>query len=168
MEHAESPLQHSSLPSSSIERTLGLLFLAQKQHATSPLATMQEDPEPTPVIAEPAVPEAGQRSLHSFWSIPSAAPSSTSSTPSVERSVYIMPTSCDECGSGFSTDNGDDAMEVDGSCGTGNYACGGCTRQICSNCSVSRIGEQRRCVNCTWSNAWEGAMGWAEARVTSC
>lgn len=138
-----------------------MLFSAQKQEQHNQIA--EQVVEPIPELTRQ---EAGQRSLHNFWSLPSA-PSSTSSTPSVERVIYTS-TTCEDCGVGLGADAGGDAMEVDRDDGDADHACGACGRQVCFHCSVSNLGEQRRCLQCADRKVWIGGIGWTREGVPVC
>ncbi|KAH6681035.1 hypothetical protein F5X68DRAFT_26046 [Plectosphaerella plurivora] len=120
-------------------RTLNLLFSAQQQpSAPSPTTSEASLPE-TPRRA----PQPVQRSLHSFWAI-SARPTQTPSTSPIRECA--PPTSCDDCGSSLSA--GNDAMDIDDYGMDADHACTACRKIVCSSCSVSNLGEQRRCLQC--------------------
>ena len=55
---------------------------------------------------------------------------------------------CEDCGAGLCDDN---MMDVDGF-GSGDAAaargCGACGKVVCFSCSVSNLGERRRCLMC--------------------
>ncbi|KAJ9150295.1 hypothetical protein NKR23_g3789 [Pleurostoma richardsiae] len=150
------------------QHTLNLLYSAaaaadpQPQHVLSPPAT---------TIAAAPAPARNQPSLHSFWNLPSA-PSSASSTPCASTMstpngglpVHNRPTSCEDCGAGLGS--GDDSMDVDGyglEGTTSDHACGACGKAVCFSCSVSNLGEQRRCLMCAGRKVWVGGIGWATA-----
>lgn len=62
--------------------------------------------------------------------------------------------------------NGDgDAMEMDIDVdmyggGASGFACQQCRRQICHQCAVSNMGEQRQCLMCAGRRRWVGGLGW--------
>ncbi|KAK7754947.1 hypothetical protein SLS62_003031 [Diatrype stigma] len=105
-----------------------------------------------------------QASLHNFWKLPpsSAAAANASSAlppPSSSSSLY-GPTRCEDCGHALGGAVGDDGngdvdsmMDVDSGFGdddegTSNSNCGACGKHVCSHCSITNLGEQRRCLAC--------------------
>ena len=78
-------------------------------------------------------------------------------TPAFER-----PAACEDCGAGL-----DDGMDVDGGAGD-DTACGACGKHICYSCSVSNLGEQKRCLHCAGRRVWVGGIGWTNAEVSVC
>ncbi|KAL1847217.1 hypothetical protein VTK73DRAFT_10416 [Phialemonium thermophilum] len=146
-------------------------------------------PAPSTVYHQtPSCSAPSQRSLHSFWNLPahSSSSSSSSSSPSPLRSLMppcSAPSSaslmtgglfdgagqCEDCGTGLysgSEADGDAMMDVDGSCGPGLVDGGFCTvcgKTVCGSCSVSNLGEQRRCLVCAGRKVWVGGIGWATA-----
>ena len=136
------------------ERTLGLLYSAQQRPAH--VQEMMDDaPMETPV-KEPVV--SPQGSLHRFWNINSAP------TPSPAQHEQNTPlaTSCDDCGGHLG--DGGDGMDIDGYVGS-DSACGACGKHVCFSCSVSNLGEQRRCLHCAGRKVWIGGVGWADSGV---
>ncbi|KAL1858780.1 hypothetical protein Daus18300_009914 [Diaporthe australafricana] len=164
----------------STENTLQMLYRAQHrsqhpQHVLSPpppttSPAVMPSPTPTPSFSphSPAAPAQSQRSLHSFWNIPSKQPPpplasfSSAPGPSVDT-IVDRPTSCDDCGVGL---GGEDAA-VDDGYGFETYisSCSMCCKSVCFSCSVSNLGEQRRCLVCAGkedaSKGWVGAAGWS-------
>lgn len=163
----------------STENTLQMLYRAQQrplepQNALSPQPPASSSIPPSPVPAvqphSPAMsaPAQGQRSLHSFWSLPSSRqppPEPTLSSflgPSVEDMVD-QPTTCGDCGVEL---GGEDAA-VDDGYGFETYisSCSLCRKAVCFSCSVSNLGEQRRCLVCAGKEdrqkRWVGTDGWA-------
>ncbi|KAK1636282.1 hypothetical protein BDP81DRAFT_320422 [Colletotrichum phormii] len=150
------------------QRTLNMLYSAQqhKQHpADTDHETNQSEPSPAPAARNT------QKSLHSFWNIKSAEPSSSASVPSVDQAV-LYSTSCDDCGAGLGASHGAaDEMDIDDGY---NYSyavchsCGACGRHICSHCSVTNLGEQRRCLRCVGSTAGaaRNGSGWPSSSVS--
>ena len=146
----------------STENTLQMLYRAQKrpqqpQHIFSPPPAARPSIAPSPVSSvqphSPAAPAPAQsqRSLHSFWNIPSSqqsppipAPHSAPG-PSVDP-IVDRPTTCDDCGVEL---GGEDAA-VDDGYGFETYisSCSLCCKAVCFSCSVSNLGEQRRCLVC--------------------
>lgn len=161
------------------QNTLQMLYRAQQrplepQNALSPQPPASSSIPPSPVPAvqphSPAMsaPAQGQRSLHSFWSLPSSRqppPEPTLSSflgPSVEDMVD-QPTTCGDCGVEL---GGEDAA-VDDGYGFETYisSCSLCRKAVCFSCSVSNLGEQRRCLVCAGKEdrqkRWVGTDGWA-------
>ncbi|CAM1504722.1 Fc.00g023130.m01.CDS01 [Cosmosporella sp. VM-42] len=141
------------------QRTLNMLYSAQ-QHPFASEQMVFEQPqqqESHPVSCTTA----NQQSLHRFWSINSAPTQSTNSMPQVEQ-----PSSCDDCGTSLGSNNGDE-MDVDGLTPE-DHACGACGKHVCFSCSVSNLGEQRRCLQCAGRKVWIGGIGWTNASITVC
>ncbi|KAK6949385.1 hypothetical protein Daesc_009460 [Daldinia eschscholtzii] len=144
------------------ERTLNMLYTAQKQHLAhqqiSPFANLTIQPQPHPA----QMPSQGaQASLHNFWKLPNAAPaSSTSTPPTVDHLVYDSPTNCDDCGETLYEGVSEDSMDVDGFCSEVDTSCGGCGKHVCSHCSITNLGEQRKCLICAGRKVWVGGLGW--------
>ncbi|KAF4447448.1 ORF21 protein [Fusarium austroafricanum] len=132
------------------QRTLNMLYSAQNQHqhAEFPSEQTQTTPQPTQ-------PESNQQSLHRFWNISSTPSASTSNL----HQAQLAPSNCDDCGAGLS--GGDDGMDIDG-LSNEDHSCGACGKHVCFSCSVSNLGEQRRCLQCAGRNdrpapaAWNG------------
>lgn len=162
----------------STENTLQMLYRAQQrpqqpQHVFSPPPAASPSIAPSPVSsAQPRSPAApasaqSQRSLHSFWDIPSRqqpplAPALSSALgPSVDAFVD-QPTTCDDCGVEL---GGEDAA-VDDGYGFETYisSCSICRKAVCFSCSVSNLGEQRRCLVCAGKEdtqkRWAGTTRW--------
>ncbi|KAL6904775.1 hypothetical protein GGI43DRAFT_289851 [Trichoderma evansii] len=161
---------HLSIPNSSscapAEHTLGLLYSAQQRP--------QQFPEEAPTAAAPPPPEQpvvastnNQQSLHRFWSIGSE-PSSASSSPGIENPPVLLPTNCDDCGAALVGENNGDEMDVDSSSAVEDTACGACGKHVCFSCSVSNLGEQKRCLQCAGRRVWIGGIGWTNAGVSVC
>ena len=163
----------------STENTLKMLYQAQHpqpqqpEHFFSPPA--QAIPMPSP--QSPAAPVQNQPSLHSFWKIPTApkssAPSLLSSAavaPSIDA-VVDRPTNCEDCGVGL---GGEDALMDDGY-GFEAYlnTCSSCSKSVCFSCSISNLGEQRRCLVCAGGETsnvgkkWVGGTGWTSEPMSA-
>lgn len=159
----------------STENTLQLLYRAQQRpqeprHGLPPQppASSPNPPSPIPAVqphSPLSAPAQSQRSLHSFWSIPSSRQPpepALSSSPSVEDMVD-QPTACGDCGVEL---GGEDAA-VDDGYGFETYisSCSLCDKAVCFSCSVSNLGEQRRCLVCAGKDdrqkRWVGTNGWA-------
>lgn len=68
----------------------------------------------------------------------------------------------------------------DGGYGFETYinTCSACARAVCFSCSVSNLGEQRRCLRCAGREGsantaskerkWVGGFGWSSGRVSVC
>lgn len=146
----------------STENTLQMLYRAQQrpqqpQHVFSPPPAASPSIAPPPVShAQPCSPAApapaqSQRSLHSFWDIPSRQqpPPAPGLSPALGPPVDAFvdqPTTCDDCGVEL---GGEDAA-VDDGYGFETYisSCSTCCKAVCFSCSVSNLGEQRRCLVC--------------------
>lgn len=50
-------------------------------------------------------------------------------------------------------------MEVDGTSGS-EHTCGACGKAVCFSCSVSRLGEHRRCLVCASASSSAKGRGW--------
>ncbi|KAK1993955.1 hypothetical protein LX36DRAFT_693431 [Colletotrichum falcatum] len=146
------------------QRTLNMLYSAQ--HKTQHAVGQTDDPSPSPFPA-PAAARNTQKSLHSFWAIKSAPPSldPSSSAPSVDRAL-LSPITCKDCGAGLgSSDGAADGMEIDDACTYGaglseaDRSCGACGRHVCSHCSITNLGAQRRCLQCAGPTPWGARSG---------
>ncbi|KAI1137199.1 hypothetical protein F5Y05DRAFT_81133 [Hypoxylon sp. FL0543] len=153
------------------QRTLNMLYTAQRQHAAHQehfqMAGLTIQPHPQPQARPqnaPAHSLGAQASLHSFWKLPSAAaaPSTTAAAPSVASLVYDGPVNCEDCGQTLREGTSDDdAMDVDGFGAGVETSCGACGKHVCSHCSITNLGEQRRCLICAGKKVWVGGLGWA-------
>ncbi|KAI0837594.1 hypothetical protein F5Y06DRAFT_69410 [Hypoxylon sp. FL0890] len=155
------------------QRTLNMLYTAQKQQIANQqlqeqvqMAALTIQPQPLPQPRPQNTPvhsQGAQASLHSFWKLPSAvAPSTVATNPSVNTLVYDGPVNCEDCGQTLREGASDeDAMDVD-SFGTGaETGCAACGKHVCSHCSITNLGEQRRCLICAGKKVWVGGLGWA-------
>ncbi|PNY23944.1 Uncharacterized protein TCAP_06116 [Tolypocladium capitatum] len=149
------------------QRTLDLLYSAQQQRLRQPHASLaQQQASPSPLLQRATATTPSQQSLHRFWNI-NSAPSSASSTPSAGQPMVVAPTSCEDCGAGLGGHNGDE-MELDGGPGLGSAACGACGKHVCFSCSVTNLGEEKRCLRCAGRGVWVGGIGWTNAGVSVC
>ncbi|TRX88784.1 hypothetical protein FHL15_010354 [Xylaria flabelliformis] len=142
------------------QRTINMLYAAQRQ---------QDQPQPhdtrplQPVAAQPG-PSSHQTNLHSFWNLPSrpSAPPAACLPPTTTDA----PTECEDCGLNLGGD-GDCMMDVDDVSGAGGASCGACGKYVCSHCSITNIGEQRRCLGCAGTTTRTGgavrANPWARS-----
>ncbi|KAI4597626.1 hypothetical protein KJ359_004330 [Pestalotiopsis sp. 9143b] len=175
------------------QRTLHMLFEAAQRpetqasadHASSPPSLSHEHQhqyQPRNGHApQDAKPVAHQVSLHSFWNLPnaqslSAAASAAMPSPPVDASIYA-PSDCEDCGrllrGGDDVDVDDDVMmDVDGAGDRGGFGagrgdvqtgCAGCGKHVCSHCSITNMGDRRRCLGCADTGAtrkgWVGGGG---------
>ncbi|KAI0598456.1 hypothetical protein F4775DRAFT_555597, partial [Biscogniauxia sp. FL1348] len=70
--------------------------------------------------------------------------------PPVDCSIYD-PTNCEDCGQRLGGVDGsveDNGMDVDSFDVGVDTACSVCGKRVCSHCSITRLGEQRRCLIC--------------------
>ncbi|KAL2186039.1 hypothetical protein L209DRAFT_754577 [Thermothelomyces heterothallicus CBS 203.75] len=145
------------------QHTLDVLYSAQRQSREHRYAS----PEP-PRFASAVVslqPQAQtrhgaqQRSLHSFWNLPAPTSSSTSlasspassamSPPSPNHPPQCLPVNCEDCGARLGGDADDVMMDIaDYGFIQENHVCGACGKTVCFSCSVSNLGEHRRCLAC--------------------
>lgn len=141
------------------ERTLNMLYSAQKQHVAheqqSPFGSLATQPQP-----EPAAPSHGsQASLHNFWKLP---PKPAAVSHGAVRAQVDQHTNCDDCGQTLREGLGDDdSMDVDGFGADAETGCAACGKHVCSHCSITNLGEQRRCLICAGKKVWIGGLGWA-------
>ncbi|KAF4989172.1 hypothetical protein FDECE_14796 [Fusarium decemcellulare] len=134
------------------QRTLNMLYSAQNQHQH--VESTAEQPQ---MQSETPRPVNNQQSLHRFWNI-SSAPSASARSTSHINSTDLASLNCDDCGAGLSGAGGDE-MDVDG-LETEDHACGACGKHVCFSCSVSNLGEQRRCLQCAGSKGWSSGTRW--------
>ncbi|KAM0284241.1 hypothetical protein ACHAQH_002030 [Verticillium albo-atrum] len=146
------------------QRTLNMLYSAQ-QHSDEDFAPTSPSPMPNNHEQPSRPAPAAQRSLHAFWNINSApaAPSSTYAAPQ----SYLEPSSCEDCGVGLGSHDGIDSMDINGyGFDSGeDHSCGACRKQVCSSCSVTNLGEQRRCLHCAGRRVRVGGLRWTTARI---
>lgn len=171
------------------ENTLRILYQAQSQNEQHrpcdtfspsgsadylPTIPSAPSPQPSPVQNQP--------SLHSFWKVPSTQ-SPQHMSPSKTPLVVALPSApgtlnqsanCEDCGVGLSEE---DAMMDDGY-GFEAYinTCSACSRAVCFSCSISNLGEQRRCLICAGkkrsgtnkNRKLEESRGWTLEGVIAC
>ncbi len=154
-----------------IERTLSMLYTAQKQHIAHhnhlqlcQLGNLTIQPQPEAQPQAPMTPSQGaQASLHNFWKLPSSTASSNNpALPSVDHLVYDGPTNCEDCGQALREGAGDDdSMDMDGFGAEAPTSCTACGKHVCSHCSITNLAQQRRCLICAGKKVWVGGLGWA-------
>ncbi|KAK4084605.1 uncharacterized protein Triagg1_1085 [Trichoderma aggressivum f. europaeum] len=162
--HHLSPNLNSCLPA---EHTLDLLYSAQQrpqghQQPQDAVIVAQSESERQPAANANSNGQ-HQQSLHKFWDIGSE-PSSGTSSPGIANPC-APPTNCDDCGAALA--GSDDDMDVDGGSAQ-DTACGACGKHVCFSCSVSNLGEQKRCLQCAGRRVWIGGIGWTNAGVSVC
>ena len=159
-----------------LEHTLDVLFSAQRR-PHEPQYAAPESPKTASTNGFLQIPSQAyhtnqQRSLHSFWSLPgpstsasslASSPSSSAvSPPSPALAPRSAPTNCEDCGLGLAGgDDGDVMMDVDGyGSGPDDHICGACGKAVCFSCSISNLGEHRRCLACAGPRGGVGGSGW--------
>ena len=137
---------HRGLTVVTLEHTLDLLYAGPQQERTPPqrAESLSLGAPPTQALTSPTSQNRTQSSLHRFWNLPSA-PSVTLPLPSVECAVSA-PANCEDCGNGLVGDG--DSMDLDGDALGSGHACGACGKSVCFHCSITNLGEQRRCLHC--------------------
>ncbi|KAL6919051.1 hypothetical protein ACHAPO_004164 [Fusarium lateritium] len=118
------------------QRTLKMLYSAQNQTQQPEVPS-----EPMQTETQTTRPGSAQQSLHRFWNI------SSTPTPSATtlNQPELAPSNCDDCGVSFNS--GDDGMDLD-NFNNEDHSCVACNKHVCFSCSVSNLGEQRRCLHC--------------------
>ncbi|KAL6876520.1 hypothetical protein J3F83DRAFT_726091 [Trichoderma novae-zelandiae] len=147
-------------------------FVTQELAATQMLSISSPDPSPPPKTTTPTptpTTHDGQQSLHRFWNIGSQPSSGTSSPGLADPSCAPTPTACDDCGAPLAGSDGGagDGMDLDGGA-MQDTACGACGKHVCFSCSVSNLGEEKRCLQCAGRRVWVGGIGWTNAGVSVC
>lgn len=143
---------------------MDILYSAQHRPHPQPDHTQPQFPngESTAAPTQPHAPSHGgqQRSLHSFWTLPkpaAASPNSFASSPASSTASFSSPaftlqsasTQCEDCGVGLGGSGDDMMMDVDEySVGQGDQICGACGKTVCFSCSITNLGEHRRCLAC--------------------
>ncbi|KAK0391811.1 hypothetical protein NLU13_1310 [Sarocladium strictum] len=133
------------------QRTLNLLFAAQQQQQQHETPTMTQ-PQPEDTLCNTT--QSAQHSLHRFWNIASAPKPPTTNSAVVQQPQQLN-TGCEDCGASLV----DTMMDVDGS-GSDATACGACGKHVCFSCSVSNLGEEKRCLQCAGRRHLTGSVGW--------
>lgn len=170
-----------------------LFSAAQRRPESTSQPHQQQQPQShmaQPQQQQQHAPAAHQASLHNFWKLPpqslsAAASAATAPSPPVDASMYA-PTDCEDCGRGLSRNNNEDDnnnngghnedasmmddVDVDmeiGMSGGGSWLeaarCAGCAKLVCSHCSITNMGERRRCLGCADNHGarkgWAGDLG---------
>ncbi|KAI0109229.1 hypothetical protein GGR51DRAFT_513102 [Nemania sp. FL0031] len=133
------------------QRTLNMLYAAQRQQSPAQphgAHTPNQIHHNIPVAAQPGPSSSvssHQTSLHSFWNLPSrpSAPPAAGLPPTTAD----MPTECEDCGQKLGGGD-DDMVDVDDMSGAEGTSCGACGKHVCSHCSITNLGERRRCLDC--------------------
>lgn len=143
------------------ERTLDLLYDAQKQQQLGQIPSPSMAQLSLRPVSQPLQP-AAQPSLHSFWNLPGSNHSLATASPSTAPqpgAAMDAPSHCEDCGHLLRADAaGADPMGTDMDLDLDEYgagpgtACGACGKHVCSHCSVTHLGEQRRCLMCAGTN----------------
>ncbi|KAH6623860.1 hypothetical protein F5144DRAFT_373475 [Chaetomium tenue] len=158
------------------QHTLDVLFSAQRRAHEHQYAA-PESPKATNTSAFLQIPAqpyhtSQQRSLHNFWSLPglttstsslASSPSSSAvSPPSPALAPRSTPTDCEDCGLRLAGgDDGDVMMDIDGyGSGPDDHICGACGKAVCFSCSISNLGEHRRCLACAGPRGGVGGSQW--------
>ncbi|TFB06932.1 hypothetical protein CCMA1212_000863 [Trichoderma ghanense] len=144
----------------------GVAAVAQGLAANQMLPVSSSDPSPLPTSSST---HAGQQSLHRFWNIGSQPSSGTSSPGLADPLGAPTPTACDDCGAPLAGADGagDNGMDLDGGAAQ-DMACGACGKHVCFSCSVSNLGEEKRCLQCAGRRVWIGGIGWTIAGLSVC
>jgi len=139
-----------------------MLYNAQKHQPHDNDHHMQTEPMQvqSAVVQQPEHHQQAQPSLHSFWKLPNAnitSPLFDTLPTSVATPSIDVPTDCEDCGQALHDAMDGDAMDVDDNADVG---CGSCGKHVCSHCSITNMGEQRRCLGCAGKKTWVGGIGW--------
>lgn len=51
-------------------------------------------------------------------------------------------------------------IDVDVYGGSSDFACSECRKQVCHQCAISNLGQQRQCLMCAGRRQWVGGLGW--------
>ncbi|KAK7914380.1 ORF21 [Apiospora marii] len=145
------------------ERTLNMLYNAQKHqpHDDVHMQTMpMQIQSATAQQPHHHHQQQAQVSLHNFWNLPNtnSASATFNATPASIASPSIdEPTDCEDCGQALHDTMDGDTMDVDDAT---DWGCGDCGKHVCSHCSITNLGEQRRCLGCAGKKSWVGGIGW--------
>ncbi|KAI1423917.1 hypothetical protein F5Y12DRAFT_496482 [Xylaria sp. FL1777] len=142
------------------QRTLNMLYAAQRQEAQG-MCSISHQQHHVPIAAQPGPPcsppsSSHQTSLHNFWNLPSRP--SALPAACLPPVTMDLPTECEDCGQKLCGDDENMTMDVDHTSGTQPTSCGACGKHVCSHCSITNLGEQRRCLDCA------GTVSRAESR----
>ncbi len=76
----------------------------------------------------------------------------------------LLPMSCEDCGAGLGQGGtgGTEPQHDDYGC------CGACRKAVCFSCSVTNLGEQRRCLACAGRKIGVGGLGWTVPSASVC
>lgn len=175
----DSMIKWANDSSSPPEHTLNLLYSAQ-QHQPVPINQFPQPisalPRATPTASTPlspsSAPTLGQVSLHSFWKLPTRAPTTHTQVAAEALATCemdlcsAMPSStnasrlCEDCDAPVASEP--DAMDVDEGI-EGSACCVTCVRLVCDTCSVNG-NDGRRCLGClsraNSEKRWVGGIGW--------
>ncbi|QPG95057.1 hypothetical protein C2857_007559 [Epichloe festucae Fl1] len=145
------------------QHTLNLLYSARQQSAQD----VRGAPPQAVAAAQPSKQQQQQQSLHRFWSISSAAP--VAPEIDLRRSSTPAPScTCEDCGARLGSGGGGHGIDVDDDFAMWNSACGACGKHVCFSCSVSNLGDERRCLQCAGRKVWVGGVGWTDAAMSTC
>lgn len=148
------------------ERTLNMLYTAQKQHIAhqNQYSNAQLNAQFNALTtAQPRPQNQAQASLHSFWKLPTTAtPASAPAVTLIDHPIYDAPSNCEDCGQALREGGSEgESMDVDSFEAEASTGCGSCGKHVCSHCSITNLGEQRRCLICAGKKVWVGGLGWA-------
>ncbi|KAI1448783.1 hypothetical protein F5Y02DRAFT_374678 [Annulohypoxylon stygium] len=148
------------------QRTLNMLYTAQKQHIAhqNQYSNAQLNAQFNALTtAQPRPQNQAQASLHSFWKLPTTAtPASAPAVTLIDHPIYDAPSNCEDCGQALREGGSEgESMDVDSFEAEASTGCGSCGKHVCSHCSITNLGEQRRCLICAGKKVWVGGLGWA-------
>jgi hypothetical protein len=158
------------------QHTLDVLFSAQRRpherHDAAPESPKMASADGSLQLPAQPYHTNQQRSLHSFWNLPGPSTSASSLASSPSSSAVSPPspalaprstsTNCEDCGMGLAgADDGDVMMDVDSyGFNPEDQMCGACGKAVCFSCSISNLGENRRCLACVEPRGRAGGSGW--------
>jgi hypothetical protein len=153
------------------ERTLNMLYAAQRQQPSAQhheIHTSNQLQHNVPIPTQPGTSSSSssshQTNLHSFWNLPSRPSAATAAC--LPPATVDQPTECEDCGQNLGGDDDGMMMDVDDMSGAEGASCGACGKHVCSHCSITNLGEQRRCLGCAGTTTKAGrnnrtAVPWA-------
>ncbi|KAK2589420.1 hypothetical protein QQS21_012902 [Conoideocrella luteorostrata] len=144
------------------QHTLSLLYSAQQQNQHQ---DTQRTPTEPPLHAAITAPAGKQQSLHRFWRI-NSDPTPIESPQAILKPIMTS-SDCEDCGASLRASGGDSDMAMDNFAAE-NIVCGACGKHVCFSCSVSNLGEEKRCLQCAGRRVWVGGVGWANAGLPVC